>query len=248
MNIRLDDGQVVEVWISDAYADEATVGKVKQAYLTKHAAEMQEIESLMARARALGLEINMPSPQAAPAPAAPAPDIIRPAQAAPVAAATIVPTAGNRVVDGRVADQRQLGTMVHGSVSMYGASVSGGGSEYKITSADKPSTDLKDGEIAEIGRVKGRDGNDIAIPVRRVGRTGETRVTIVNSGTDADLQRKFKELGRRSVSDDPSVPDFLHSGYQVKTVQCPLCRGTGVVQGGQQCPKCGGLGAYDVDA
>ena len=252
MTVRTDDGQTAQVPVCDKCAEFATLPKVKQAYLewlekqnAVQAAKQQEIDALMAKAKELGLELAIPQPM----PQRDNAGVSFPSgpQVLPqnIQESTL-PRMGGKVIDGRVADSRHVDTKVSGSVQALGSAVSGGGAEYAIRSDTKASKDLKAGEVAEIATVKGRQGMEIAIPVRRSGPTGETIVSIVDKGGDADLQRRFK--GMASKSKDDNQPDF-RNGYQVKTVQCPLCRGERMIQGGKKiCPKCGGHGQIDLES
>jgi hypothetical protein len=250
MKIRLDSGEMVDAWVSDEFADSATPSKVKQAAESLLKSAKNEVDELIAKAKALGLTIlpaGVVSPKAPPPPELPGPEteaiLAQPVK--PKLITEVKPTTkGGRIIDGKTADAKRVDAMVSGSVTAMGANVSGGGSEYDISSVEKPTEDLKAGEIAEINTVKGRGGIDIAIPVRRVGKSGETRVTVVNTGGDAGLQQRFRDLATASQSDNP--PDFIH-GYAVKTINCPLCRGSGKVMGDRECPKCQGVGVLDVD-
>jgi hypothetical protein len=243
MTVTLDNGDAVQAWISDEFAESATPSKVKQAVIEfghKLDDKQLEIDALIAKAKELGLELAIPGvkpPTPAPAPVqAPAP------QTAEAIAEGFVPdNPDNRIIDGRTADSKHLDARVSGSASGLGSTVSGAGSEYSITSQDKPSIDLKEGEMAEIGVVKGRLGTPVVIPVKRRGKTGETRVTVIETGGDNELQKRFKNMS----NEEPH--DFVNAGYQVKTVRCGLCKGTGRVMGGKkECPKCGGVGMYDA--
>ena len=262
MTVTLPDGQRVAVWISDGYADTATPSKIKEA-ATKMASDMvseketrqREVDALMKQAAALGLVLAPSIPNLAEqittgATVLSHPEHLtqatQPTRQLDISNSDIKPSnPNNRMVDGKMAD-RMVSTQISGSVSALGSTVSGGGSEYKIHSGDKPSTDLKEGEVAEIGLVKGRGGFDIAIPVRRVGKTGETRVNIIETGGDTELQRRFKQLKMQSEDPRQGPHDFIRGGYQVRTVNCSCCNGTGKVMGKRECPKCGGAGIRDV--
>lgn len=254
MKVRLEDGSTVEVWISDEYAESATPAKVREAYLKSHQKRVDELKELQEKAKALGLVLVPEEKLAVVQPVAepvvkPAPPPRAPVQA-PKPAQTITedikPEVGFKVVDGKVADSKGIAPSVQGSVSALGSAVSGAGSEYSITSQEKPSQDLKAGEIAEIGFIKGRAGLDVAVPVRRVGKTGETRVTVVDTGGDRALQERFKRL--KESGDSSNGPhDFIRGGYQVRTASCGLCRGIGKIANGKKtCPKCGGSGIIDI--
>lgn len=154
---------------------------------------------------------------------------------------TFTPTDGARLIDGVTADTKHVSARVSGSVP----GVSGLGTEYDITSSDKPSEDLKEGEKAEVSRVRGREGMEVAIPTRRIGKTGETRISVVDTGGDNALQRRFKELAKQS-EDNP--PDFIRQGYMTRTVRCSLCSGKGVMVNNKKCAKCNGMGSYDINS
>jgi len=254
MNVKMDDGSVVEAWISDEYADYATPSQVRKRVmeiLEEEDEKAKEVRELMEKAEKLGLVImpknsgeerkepekpkevqeeakeKQPAPQAKPRPAAQAQEDNND---------------NRRIIDGREADARKISPVAN-SVNVGSQQVSGTGSEYDIITESKPSVDLKAGEQAEIGTIKGRGGVDIAVPIRRKGLSGETKVSVVDTGGDNALQNRFRQLAN---SDDPF--DFIHNGYQVKTIQCPLCRGNGIVPGGKSCPKCGGGGSIDISS
>ena len=251
MQVTMDNGDVITAWVSDEYADTATPSAVKKAVakiINSQSDKQKEIDELISRAAALGLDVSMFKKTVAPSEVAPeptsAPEIPKPAPK-PVVQNAITPSnPKNRIIDGRVADTRRIDPNVQGSVSALGSSVGGGGREYEVKTTEKPSQDLKEGEMAEIGTVKGRGGMDIAIPVKRVGKTGETKVSVIDTGGDPALQKRFQELKR--AGDRNEQFDFIHNGYQVKTVSCGACRGTGKVMKGRECPKCGGAGLIDV--
>lgn len=243
MQVTMDNGEVVTVWVSDEYADTATPSAVKKAVLALTSAQsdrQKEIDDLMKKAASLGLDTSMFT-KAAPIPAAPAASTPPPK---PARQEMVPSSPKNRIIDGRAADSRRVDPNVQGTVSALGSSVGGGGKEYEIRTTEKPSQDLKEGEMAEIGTVKGRGGMDLAIPVKRVGKTGETKVSIIDTGGDPALQKRFQDL--KHAGDRDEQFDFIHNGYQVKTVNCGLCRGTGRVMKGRECPKCGGAGLIDV--
>jgi hypothetical protein len=272
MNIRLEDGQVVEVWISDQYADDATPRAVREAYQKRQQQEMQSSEKwlqLQKLAKELGLELPMPGQ----APASPAP-IANPTPAAPVAQALPKRNTFNskpilesndpnvRVVDGRTADTKMAQVNINNTApSQLG--VGGLSNQYAIrsicmacngtgeTRGGQPcprcegtggdnAKDLKDGEVASIERVKGRNGLEIAIPTKRVGKMGTTTVRVVDNGGDRNLQDRFKSMAHASMGGQ--APDF-RNGYDARFVQCGMCHGKGITMG-QTCPKCGGAGEF----
>ena len=246
MVVKLDDGRVVEAWISDDFLEIATPSKVKEAVQNQEG-KQQEIEALIAKAKELGLTLVPGDAPAAVQPNSPMPSDLPP-QPPPMPESPIEawePSKGNRIVDGIEADNKKVSIRASGTASALGESVAGAGNEYDINSVDKPSEDLRSGDKVEIGKAKGREGIDIAIPVVRRGKTGETKVSIVDTGGDVALQRRFKAMADQSQS--PSGPPDFKQGYQVRTVQCSLCNGTGKLMGGSKdCPKCDGVGMLDV--
>jgi len=248
IGIQTDHG-MMQVPVCAACADSVPLSKIKQAYIEwqqkqaeSQEAKQRQIAELMAKAKELGLELAVTGA------AVPATPQIQAAQAqTPTQTPEITARMGGRLVDGKVADNHYISTNVDGSVSYQGSTVSGGGAEYTIKSSTESSTDLKAGEIAEVAPVKGRLGTEVVIPVRRIGPTGETIINIIDSGGDAGLQRRFKNLANNSQSGNGPY-DFIHNGYQVKTIRCPLCGGQGSIQGGKKsCPKCNGMGSIDIE-
>ena len=248
MTVTLEDGKKVEVWISDDYVDQATPVAVKKAVTERDSERNAELAELQRKAAELGLSLvpeghqappvqtTTPSPQAKPD-ATPATEEVLPA----TVLEDHVPTMGAQVVDGRTADKKLSVSTAMGNVP---SGVSGAKSEYDIKTESEPSVDLREGEIAEIAKVKGRNGMETAIPVRRVGKTGETVVRVVDTGGDTGLQQRFKDMANDSIRDDSSH-NFGRQGYQVRTISCTLCQGSGKAMG-KDCPKCDGAGAIDI--
>ncbi len=240
MRIKLDDGSSVTVWVSDKYADSATLATVKQAYLKKR----EERDQLIAKAKEIGLVLHdQMLPDIGTVQTNEEQTVVdqQPKQVAQLnqehrVAKRIGQETGGRIIDGRAADK----PLQLNNVKIEGSGITRSGSEYEISSTDKPSTDLKEGEVAEIGIVKGRCGLDIAIPIKRSGKMGSTEIRVVDSGGNAELQRRFKNL----ASDQNSRVDF-RNGYDVKIVKCPLCRGAKMVRN-KPCPKCGGAGDIEL--
>ena len=238
MRIKLDDGSVVEVWVSDEYADDATPKLVKAAYIKRFNDREEARKKLEEMAAQFGFKVVDQSQL--PPPPASIPSIKR-ATASQTQSlnkpANDDQTNGRRVVSGRVADTRNLNVNVvteNNEASRYISN----SAEYEIKSSDTPSTDLKDGEVVEIDHVAGRNGTNIAIPVVRTGKTGRTQVKIIDNGGDNALQRRFKSMAQASAQDSVS---YAREGYDVNFRQCGMCLGNGTTNG-QTCPKCGGLG------
>ena len=216
MTVKLDDNSMVEVWISDEFADEATPKKVKVAYLEK----MNEIEILRAKAAELGLVlipdtpgtvVNTTSAQTAAPPPPPLP----------------VVNEGINLSD-RVLDASEADKPLNVSVDSGNTGV-GHIPELVIKTSDDPTGALKRGEKVQIETVEGRLGTSIAIPAVRSGPSGVTKVQVRNDFDDNQLQRIFKDTAKEN-----------RESY-VKFSLCPLCRGDTTIRG-KKCPKCNGAG------
>ena len=245
MTITLDDGAKAEVWVSDSYLDQATPVKVKEAtikILEAQSGKQKEIEELLARAKELGIDLG----GSGAAPVAAQPQASTPTTPAKQAKAEPTPfnedvqpeVAGARIIDSVDADKAMDNLAVD---NQTGGQAGGMRQAYEVRSDEEASEDLRGGEKDEINTVRVRDGMSIAIPTRRVGKMGETKIQIVDSGGDSALQERFKSLnggdGQQSTA-----------GYTVRSAQCGLCRGQGVVMGSKKCPKCGGAGMVDISS
>jgi len=235
------DGEKVTVKICDADADTATPKLVKGHYLSKKL----EIEEIIARAKALGLEVNLPD----------APDVIATVYKKPEPVATRVdPTMP--ALDSAIADavrgtkeEGVLSTRVVDGVSQRIQSVVGGESGVEAhaayvpgSGADKLDPILLEGKV-KMGAAEGRGGQPIAIPAVRVDQTGTTTVRVRQDMDDGALQRRFKELAGSMGADGANKHSFAASGYDVHN--CPICKGDGTIkQRGKldTCPKCKGSG------
>ncbi len=240
MTVKLEDGREVTAWISDEHADDATPKIVREASLKTLAAadEVEEIKrKLLEQAAALGMTL-VPEGQVVQPPSDGKPKFKTHGAATESTGNTpkveLTPEGDNRVMDSKAVDSVGVGHgMVNNEGGAYGA---GTQAQYTIRSETKASEDLREGEQAEIGMIKGRAGVPTAIPVKRKGKMGETTIRVIETGGDAELQKRFK-----AHSKDPENP--AHSaGYQ-QDRQCSLCRGSGRAMGGTvECPKCNGTG------
>lgn len=104
---------------------------------------------------------------------------------------------------------------------------------------------LKDGTIVEapvvmeheLQTVTGRGGVPISIPKKIAGNDGTTQINIVDTGGDAALQQRFRE-----ITGSKEAQSFS-KGY--KTRDCTFCNGTGINRiSKDKCPKCGGKGMF----
>lgn len=242
MTINVDNEDVT-VKICDTDAETATPKMIKEQYLAKQS----EIDEIIAKARALGLEINVPTDPGvlatvekpvAKAPSQPSVDPVQPSLDPAVAAA----------VEGSKEDG-VLPTRVVDSTSQRVQGVAGGEVNaeshmpYSLGSGeDKLDPALLEGRVRMEG-AEGRAGQPIAIPAVRVDQTGMTTVRINKRVDDAALQRRFKELAQSADGDGANTHSFAQGGYDVH--DCPICKGDGAIKqhtGFETCPKCDGSG------
>ena len=235
--ISVDDNKVV-VKICDIHAEDATVKSAREAYLEKRKA----IDALLVQAKALGLQLSeQPSglvvvskqPQTQPQ--------TQP-QAQPQAQRPVVPN-GDNIIPTSKLDRAKFQSV---------GGVSGNINVQSHTSLDASilSEKLTDDALtgyAEMGVFEGRGGQPIAIPQRRVDKTGVTRIT-VNKSTDAALQERFKRMAKDAMDDN--APDFVNTGYQQTQKPCPMCRSLGRIKQTKDkeilCPKWNGSGILSI--
>jgi len=233
------DGEKFTVNICDTDADTATPKLVKDHFLSKKS----EIDDIIAKARALGLEVNIPT-----APGkivtVQAPEAVMLGAPVPADPAAIIYTDPTiQLLDSAIASAIEgsekdgiLPTGVVDSKAQRVQGVSGAGTESHSayipgSGEDRLDPTLLEGKVKMVGG-QGRGGQPIAIPSIRVDQTGTTTVRVRQDVDDTALQRRFK-----SMANEPS------GGYSVHN--CPICKGDGVIkQRGQldTCPKCHGTG------
>jgi hypothetical protein len=243
------DGKEATVKICDTDADTATPKIVKERYLDKKS----EIDEIIAKAKQLGLEVNIPDDAGAIATFKELPSLDKkPEQPEPAtkSVATTTPKLSDPTkpgldpafadaIDGSEAEG-VLSTQTVDGVSQRIRGASGGesGAESHMAYVPGSGQDKLDPTLLE-GKVKmeagqGRGGQPIAIPAIRVDHTGTTIVRVKQDIDDNILQRRFKEF---------AGSDSTSAGYNVHN--CPICKGDGMIkQRGKiiTCPKCDGTG------
>ena len=247
MNIDVD-GKKITAWVCDADAEDITPKQARGYYLAKKS----EIDEVIAKARALGLEVTMPDAPGAIATARRRPEVGCPA---PVPTDPTAPALDSAIADSIEGTKEEgvLPTSVVDNVAQRVQGVSGGQAGAESHSAYIPGTgqDKLDPTLLE-GKVKmgvgeGRGGQAIAIPSVRVDQTGTTTVRVQKTIDDSILQRRFKEMAGSVGPDGANKHSFAQGGYDVHT--CPICKGDGVIkQRGklETCPKCEGTGLLNT--
>lgn len=249
--ITVEDGQKIAVSICDEHAETATVKSARDAYI----ARQQEINEVLAKAKALGLNLTTQPNGLIVAQGAPAPQPVPAAQ--PVGQPVAQP--GNRpqallnendpnVIPTTIYDSKSRSVVTGGIDTPLGAASGHVSHDLSKTRGVLPHDALQ-GKV-QLTVVEGRGGQPLAIPAKRQDGLGTTRVRVAKSD-DQDLQRRFKHMASDTMDPErPRVPNFARRGYEVAgTRQCPLCAGECEVQSGGQsipCPKCGGAGEISV--
>lgn len=263
----LPTGGTVAVKVCDEHAEDITPKIAREKYMAK----LSDVESLIKMAKAMGLEINIPSskdkiaiasqnqpaptqqPTQVPAQPNPASKLILP-QGKPLSPTT--PVDLSEAVDLTVLDkpansiEGTARSEVLGSVSVsrlpsYNIGLQKPRDEQEAREATMIQEARSKG-TAVIEVVEGRGGKPIKLPTSRSDGLGHSTVKVSKAIDDAKLQQYFKETADASKSDRAPSPDFRH-GYDDRP--CPLCRGTGQIKqktngvvGMMECPKCGGAG------
>ncbi len=229
MTISYKDTKVT-VSICDEHAEDATIKSARAAFEEKQ----HKIEEFLEQAKLLGIKVEtgpgglfignqqttQQTPQQTPQPV-------------PQPVSQPVQLDGDDVVD-----TSKLNKQMHsvGGSTQFGNIPSH--SSYVVAGEhDTLPEEVLKGK-AKLTMVEGRGGAPIAIPSRRVDGTGTTNITIIQKENDQSLQRRFKNMADRSITDRP--PNFAQ-GYGDSTATCPLCRGACVIKE-DTCPKCGGIG------
>lgn len=84
------------------------------------------------------------------------------------------------------------------------------------------------------------DGLPIKLPKKIVSEAGETNIRVVQTGGDAAMQARLKNL-KSQLDQNENAHSFNKDGYALRT--CTLCQGKGKTAiNGQICAKCNGAG------
>jgi hypothetical protein len=243
MTITLEGGEKATVHVCDDHAEEATAKKVKAAFLARKA----QIDDLLAKAKALGINI-------ATSPSGLAVATID-GQAEPVKPKQRQQQINRPPVDEFAADDNSIVVPTSKIDNAAMQSVGGNtpmGNVESHSHIDRSGFNSKLDPTVLEGKVKlvqieGRAGKPTAIPERRVDGTGTTIVSVSRTD-DASLQRRFKDMADRTVHFDEH-PFMAQNGYSNTLTNCTMCRGecTIKVRGVQQaCPKCKGAGTLSL--
>jgi hypothetical protein len=240
MTVKIGDTDF-KVAVCEAHEDEASPKAVRE----KAGEKAREIQELKEKAEKLGLKIGeetRPEPLApvAPPPSAPKADDRRrfhhgmkqqnaPAETPEEAEAEAPAPTVAEIAEESVAEVPVDPGMGIQSHSSYNPTNIDGGEKLETIQKTKQVIQTSDGRPVHIPKTL----HDSA--------GGRTDIRVVNTGGDAALQRRFKQLGQASKAEAAPSPDFRH-GYTVR--DCRACNGTGVsrVDQKKQCPKCGGDG------
>jgi len=102
----------------------------------------------------------------------------------------------------------------------------------------------RDGKV-RMGLAEGRAGQAVAIPEIRQDGLGTTRISLTKGGSDAELQRRFKDNAGSIDKDGANVHSFA-TGYAHH--ECTMCNGSGVIKKTKhetiKCPRCKGSGVF----
>ena len=210
----------ISVKLCTDHSEDTTPKIAKAAYLERKSDADKVMSDFLAQATKLGMVVvPQGNPETAVKPAGP-----RSAELQGGKNEGILPTS---VVD-NVMQNRVAG--------LSGAGVEG----YTFFKPDELTDQLPDGArdgLVKMQLVEGRQGTPLAIPAVRQDGLGTTRVSVGKSMSDAELQRRFKQLAARDHS-------FGQEGYDLH--RCIMCKGDGQIAKSQNetiiCPKCGGSG------
>lgn len=221
----------VKLQVCDLHAEDTTPKMAREKYQDKKS----EIDKVIAQAKALGLEINIPTSGSKIATATKVPSALVPQQQQPKQefVAELFDDDNKNVLDTAQVDsvaQRIQG--ISGAVS--------GSAGLESHSPMTPGQDKLDPVHLEgkalMGLAEGRGGQPVAIPRVRQDGTGTTRISVSQGDGDLALQRRFKSMA--GPADAPQQGAYGMS--------CTFCHGEGKIAisktDTESCPKCSGSG------
>jgi len=249
--ITLDDGNRVAVYICDEHAEDATVKSAKAKYLEKKT----EIDDFIARAKELGLQVNEPTQPGKIATASviqqptPQQQAPQPKQAPPQ---DVIDDGTGMVVDSSEFDVRSRRGVIGTGGALNGVHTAEQYQNIDLSQVRRENKEALPPEAfrgkVKVEAVEGRTGQILNIPSQRVDGTGTTTIRIAKTTSDADLQRRTKQMARDTIDDKHPGYGPHGLGYERSTT-CPLCKGKCSVYHNRQwieCPKCGGIGEIQV--
>jgi len=243
------DGEKIVVRVCDEHADDITPKRAKELYQEKKA----EVDKVIEQAKALGLDVSIPTGDNKIAVATESPKPQGPKPASPDGFAPHLD--GDRD-DGVLSTDEVDDVMQHkirgvaGNIAGADGSVGNAESHSAYTPEAVLESKLPDG--ARKGKVKmgvaeGRGGSLIAVPEVRQDGTGTTTIKVTKGGNDEQLQRRFKDHASSQDNHGNNVHSFSQSGYAMRT--CTMCKGEGTIRKSKKegivaCPRCDGSGMF----
>lgn len=234
MTITLDGGEKVSVSACEEHAEDMTMRSARQKYLERQS----EIDEIMAKAKALGLEL-------APQRTAGGIEIMQAVQklAAPARQNTISPVFDDSdMIDAMLVERRERSIISSGGTA-GNVHVESHQSLDMDKVREKIGTEVLEGKV-RMEVIENSGGRAIAIPAKKINGLGATTIRIVPT-SDNELQARFKHDADRSKSDS-GWESMRHLGREgIRIINCPVCRTDGtIVDNGREvvCPKCKGRG------
>lgn len=244
MSVALEDGTKVSVSICDEHAEDATPKKAREAYVAKQA----KINEFLAQAKALGLDVTInkggistaeAKPKKAPAQRQVRQEIPEEPLEEALDETPEIITNDEGIVDATNFDRKvATARSVAGNLSDLGR-VDGFASHNPSSLSDKIDQKLLKGQV-KVERVIARDGRPTEIQSRRQDGLGTLIVSVRNTMTDVELQRRTKAMAEGTKTGHHAG---FKDGYALR--RCNLCNGNCTVRSKGQtinCPKCGGAG------
>lgn len=227
------DGEKILVKICKTHADDITPKAAKAAYLERKLATDATMAAFLEQAAKLGMVV---------VPQGKMSTMVTQPVSQPVSQ-PVKPVVSSELQGGRnegVLSSSEVDNILQNRVSGMSGSVDGTGVERHAAYNPNDLTDkLPDGArdgLVKMELTEGRQGTPMAIPAIRQDGLGTTRIKVTKSMSDADLQRRFKQLAAADHS--------FSQGYDLH--RCPMCKGDGQISKSQTevivCPKCGGSG------